>query len=130
MPWEYAVIVAVFVTGLVAAFCAGYGRTQKRKRHRTQNELELTERLLGDVQDENERVTEEIADMEQAWVIRQADLKFGEVIGEGAYGSVFRGTWGYDKDNPSSHFRFPAAYTDVVHPQAHSRGDQGSSTAP
>lgn len=62
---------------------------------KTQDELELTARLLGDVQDENTRVTEENVLMEQAWTIAESDLTFGESIGEGGFGTVFRGSWGH-----------------------------------
>ena len=54
----------------------------------TATSLELTERLLDE-----ER--EEIELMGQAWSIAEGDLTFGEVIGEGAYGRVYKGMWGY-----------------------------------
>lgn len=64
------------------------------RRYQTQSELELTERLLGDVQEEKERATDEVAVMEQAWVIEEGDLALGAAIGQGAYGTVCRGVWG------------------------------------
>eukprot|EP00035_Acanthoeca_spectabilis_P017699 m.371925 g.371925 ORF g.371925 m.371925 type:complete len:602 (+) comp16686_c1_seq8:1793-3598(+) len=90
-----AIVLSIILLLVVGMLGAGYGRTQKQQRYQTQTELELTERLLGDVQDEKEREIEEIADMEHAWAIAENDLGFGAVIGEGAYGRVFRGTWGH-----------------------------------
>lgn len=90
-----AVVLSIALLLIIGMLGAGYGRTQKKQRYQTQTELELTERLLGDVQGEKERAIEEIADMEQAWAIAESDLAFGGVIGEGAYGRVFSGTWGY-----------------------------------
>jgi hypothetical protein len=83
------ILIAMVVVGAV------YGRTQKKQRHHTQTELELTERLLGDVQDEKDRATEEITFMEQAWSIEPSDLVLGRVIGQGAFGEVLRGMWGH-----------------------------------
>lgn len=71
-----------------------YGRRQKKQRYQTQNELELTERLLGDVQVANTRFAEENELMENAWRIAIDDLTFKEVIGEGTFGRVFKGSWG------------------------------------
>lgn len=110
-----AIILAVVLLaiGMTAGFL--YGRKQSREKVRrvgclklgifvtspmppqvkTQDELELTARLLGDVQDENTRVTEENVLMEQAWTIAESDLTFGESIGEGGFGTVFRGSWGH-----------------------------------
>jgi hypothetical protein len=82
-------LIAMVVVGAV------YGRTQKKQRYHTQTELELTERLLGDVQDEKDRATEEITVMEQAWSIDTSDLVLGKVIGQGAFGEVMRGMWGH-----------------------------------
>eukprot|EP00035_Acanthoeca_spectabilis_P032107 m.480039 g.480039 ORF g.480039 m.480039 type:complete len:54 (+) comp51537_c0_seq1:411-572(+) len=46
---------------LLAAAAVGvfFGRQQSRRVVKTKTELELTERLLGDVTDEKERVVEE-----------------------------------------------------------------------
>jgi hypothetical protein len=71
------VLVGVFV----------YMRKQRMYRETVTN-LELTERLLGDEQKENEL-------MGQAWSIEEEDLTFGPVIGEGAFGRVYKGAWGH-----------------------------------
>lgn len=89
-----AIVLAVIMLGVAAAVGATYGRMQMRHRHHTQNELELTERLLGDVTEEKDRATEEITVMEQAWLITETDLTVGGVIGEGAFGRVYQGVWG------------------------------------
>lgn len=86
---------AVFILAIATAAGATYGRGQSRKRQHTEVALELTERLLGDVHYEKDLVTEEKERMEQAWVIEETDLAYGEVLGEGAFGRVYRGTWGY-----------------------------------
>eukprot|EP00037_Helgoeca_nana_P029999 m.366293 g.366293 ORF g.366293 m.366293 type:complete len:997 (-) comp28093_c0_seq7:285-3275(-) len=54
----------------------------------TKTHLELTERLLGDERTENHF-------MEQAWSILEQDLTIGEVIGQGAYGTVYSASWGH-----------------------------------
>lgn len=82
-----AIALAAIILLAAVAVAVLYGRTQSKQRSVTQHELALTERLLGDVQEENEL-------MEQAWAIEEADLSFAESIGEGAFGQVFRGTWG------------------------------------
>lgn len=44
---------------------------------------------------EKQLYAEENTRMEQAWSIAENHLTFGQVIGEGASGRVFRGTWGH-----------------------------------
>eukprot|EP00035_Acanthoeca_spectabilis_P008863 m.159399 g.159399 ORF g.159399 m.159399 type:complete len:1116 (+) comp14529_c0_seq3:71-3418(+) len=90
-----AIAMAVFILAIATAAGATYGRGQSRKRQHTEVALELTERLLGDVHYEKDLVTEEKERMEQAWVIEETDLAYGEVLGEGAFGCVYRGTWGH-----------------------------------
>jgi hypothetical protein len=63
-------------------------RSTRRKLGQTKNYLELTENLLGTEREHKEQ-------MEQAWKIQEADLSFGKVIGEGAFGRVFGGMWGH-----------------------------------
>jgi hypothetical protein len=58
----------------VASIAFLYGKRQSHRRAATKNELELTERLLGDVQDENTRVTEENVLMEQLRVVLMCTL--------------------------------------------------------
>jgi hypothetical protein len=70
-------------------------KTSTRELHSTKSHLELTEILLGDVKDEKERFAEENELMEQGWLIAQEDLAFGDVIGEGSFGRVFKGLWGF-----------------------------------
>jgi serine/threonine protein kinase len=41
------------------------------------------------------RITEEKARMQQAWTIDESDLRMHEVIGMGAFGTVFAATWGH-----------------------------------
>jgi len=68
-----------------------YRTVLKSTRHvlgQTQSDLELTEQLLGDEREENER-------MSFAWTIPEEDLHFETVIGVGAFGKVFRGSWGH-----------------------------------
>eukprot|EP00040_Diaphanoeca_grandis_P005757 m.34358 g.34358 ORF g.34358 m.34358 type:complete len:973 (-) comp16966_c0_seq1:140-3058(-) len=90
-----SIVLTVFL--LVTSTLVGvvYGRTQSTKRNMTQGELEMTELLLGDVTQEKDRINEEKTRMQQAWVIDESDLKMYDVIGVGAYGTVFAGTWGH-----------------------------------
>lgn len=90
-----AVTMALMILLAAAAVGVFFGRQQSRRVVKTKTELELTERLLGDVTDEKERVVEENKQMEQGWSIAVDDLAFGGVIGEGAFGRVFRGSWGH-----------------------------------
>lgn len=55
----------------------------------------LTSFFCCTLQVEKDRFAHENDLMEQAWKIRVFDLHFGDVIGEGSYGSVFKGSWGY-----------------------------------
>lgn len=85
-------VIAAWVAGgivfiVVLTLIIMYFRKKTALRHTATN-LELTERLLDD-----ER--EEVELMGQAWSIAEGDLTFVEVIGEGAYGRVFKGMWGY-----------------------------------
>lgn len=90
-----AIVLSLILFGIAAAVGAVYGRRQSTTRARTQSELSLTERLLGDVQTEKDRIEGENSLMEQGWAIAEGDLAFGESIGEGAFGRVFRGMWGH-----------------------------------
>eukprot|EP00040_Diaphanoeca_grandis_P027786 m.159007 g.159007 ORF g.159007 m.159007 type:complete len:420 (-) comp31117_c1_seq1:268-1527(-) len=90
-----AIILSVFLLLVTSAVLWRYGRTQSKKRVQTQGELELSELLLGDVTEEKDRITEEKRLMQQAWTIDEADLKLHEVIGNGAFGTVFSGKWGH-----------------------------------
>lgn len=86
---------AVVFLAFTAAVAFQYGRAQQRGRELAVNELELTERLLGDVRTEKDRVEEENELLTQAWSIAEDDLEFGKVIGEGAFGRVYSGRWGH-----------------------------------
>eukprot|EP00037_Helgoeca_nana_P031080 m.392601 g.392601 ORF g.392601 m.392601 type:complete len:1013 (+) comp28325_c0_seq15:255-3293(+) len=90
-----AVALSVVILAIVTAAGIQYGRKQSRRRAVALNELALTEQLLGDVQVEKDRFAHENDLMEQAWKIRVFDLHFGDVIGEGSYGRVFKGSWGH-----------------------------------
>lgn len=83
-----AIALACILLFVAATLGAMYGRRQAHRRAVTQSELELTEKLLDDVHDENVL-------MEQAWSIVEDDLTFGTVLGEGAFGRVHCGIWGY-----------------------------------
>eukprot|EP00040_Diaphanoeca_grandis_P037276 m.241994 g.241994 ORF g.241994 m.241994 type:complete len:462 (-) comp33785_c4_seq12:709-2094(-) len=72
-----------------------YGRTQMKEKKLTEGELELTELLLGDVTQANERISEENQRMHQAWTIDEADLQMDKIIGRGAFGTVYSGIWGH-----------------------------------
>jgi len=84
------IIVGVLIplVGLVLTVLYVRHKATRTELGETKNYLELTEQLLGDEREEKEQ-------MEQAWSIAESDLTIGDVIGEGAYGRVFRGTWGH-----------------------------------
>lgn len=82
-----AIVVGVLVPILLLVVGLQYTRKNTALRVTVSN-LELTERLLDD-----ERVEVEL--MGQAWSIGHEDISFGPVIGEGAYGRVYKGTWGH-----------------------------------
>lgn len=85
------VLAIVLVFGVGAVFSTALYREKERKHaalHKTQNYLELTERLLGDEREENVR-------MNRAFSIPEEDLTLGETLGVGAFGRVVRGMWGY-----------------------------------
>lgn len=87
-PGDIAALSLGIVLLLAAATVGGvYGWSERGERAKTVQELEMAEHLLADVQDENER-------LEQAWSIENEDLQYGVVVGEGAFGRVFRGNWG------------------------------------
>jgi hypothetical protein len=83
-----AVITLLVVVGISAARHFYNAKEKERKRYNQQGEqLELTERLLGDEQ-------ENVEQLGRAFEIDIKDLKFGREIGDGAYGTVYAGTWG------------------------------------
>jgi hypothetical protein len=84
------IIVGVLVPtfGFVIALLYIRYATYRSELGQTKTYLELTEQLLGD-----ERVEKE--QMEQAWTIAESDISFGVVIGEGAFGRVYKGRWGH-----------------------------------
>eukprot|EP00040_Diaphanoeca_grandis_P035382 m.222338 g.222338 ORF g.222338 m.222338 type:complete len:1048 (+) comp33371_c0_seq6:308-3451(+) len=90
-----AIIFSVLLAAMMGFVGWVYGRTQLKRQTRTQGELELSELLLGDVTEEKERMTEENRLMQQAWTIDESDLQIHEMIGNGAYGTVFSSTWGH-----------------------------------
>jgi hypothetical protein len=88
------IIIAVLVPVVLLVFSLAYIRYRTKlivtrtQLGDTKNFLELTERLLGDEREEN-------ALMAQGWRIAEDDLVYETVIGEGAFGRVYRGTWGH-----------------------------------
>eukprot|EP00041_Stephanoeca_diplocostata_P039102 m.1587379 g.1587379 ORF g.1587379 m.1587379 type:complete len:870 (+) comp25329_c0_seq21:2567-5176(+) len=90
-----AIALSVVLLGAVAAIAVVFGRAQRRKRAKAQENLEMTEELLGSVEREKDRVVEENERMQQAWTIEEGDLKFAGVIGQGAFGTVYKGVWGH-----------------------------------
>eukprot|EP00040_Diaphanoeca_grandis_P036793 m.236477 g.236477 ORF g.236477 m.236477 type:complete len:1135 (+) comp33686_c0_seq10:282-3686(+) len=92
-------IASIILSILIAVVMAGvgwwYGRTQLIKQNKTRGELELTEMLLGDVTEEKDRITEEKRLMQQAWTIDESDLRMKQVIGNGAFGTVYSAMWGH-----------------------------------
>lgn len=86
-----AIVLSVLLVLLVGVLVSGYfyivSQKSQKKLGATQSYLELTESLLGTEREEKER-------MGQAWSIDESDLTFGPVIGVGAFGRVFSGTWG------------------------------------
>jgi hypothetical protein len=85
-----AIIVGVLVPtfGFVLALLYIRYTTFRSELGQTKTYLELTEQLLGNERDEKEQ-------MEQAWTIAESDISFGAVIGEGAFGRVYKGMWGH-----------------------------------
>jgi Leucine-rich repeat (LRR) protein len=86
--WITTVIVVCTVVPVVVMSIALMYIFKRRALTETTTNLELTERLLDGQRDEVEL-------MGQAWSIAMKDLTFGDVIGEGAYGRVWNGTWGH-----------------------------------
>jgi Leucine-rich repeat (LRR) protein/tRNA A-37 threonylcarbamoyl transferase component Bud32 len=86
-----AIVLAVFIPLMCLAagvFYFQYSKHMKQELGQKTRYLELTENLLDDVSEEKAR-------MEQAYEIDEADLTKDKVIGTGAYGTVYRGTWGH-----------------------------------
>jgi hypothetical protein len=86
--WITTVIVVCTVVPVVVLSITFLYIFKKRALDETTTNLELTERLLDGQRDENEL-------MGQAWSIAEEDLTFGKLIGEGAFGRVWDGTWGH-----------------------------------
>jgi hypothetical protein len=87
-------IILVLAIGIAASSVLYRGREQKRRElGKTQNFLELTERLLGDERVEKERWA-------GAYMIPVSDLTLGNELGNGAFGRVVRGMWGYGAPRP------------------------------
>lgn len=84
------VLAIVVVLGVGVSLSVFFYREKERQRSaalETADSLELTAQMLAQERFEVER-------MGQAWKIAETDLTFGQVIGRGGCGQVFRGTWG------------------------------------
>ena len=82
---------------LITAALVGamYGRVQAKHRYSAIEALETTTIVLGNIQVENAMFVTESELMEQGWSISEDDLTFGEVIGKGGGGCVYKGSWGH-----------------------------------
>lgn len=87
------VLVLLLVT---AAIGVAFGRRHKWQRKYVQQELAVTAETLTTTRDENERFAEALDLLDHGSRIDESDLSFGEIIGAGASGRVFSGSWGYE----------------------------------
>eukprot|EP00041_Stephanoeca_diplocostata_P033153 m.1086978 g.1086978 ORF g.1086978 m.1086978 type:complete len:1024 (-) comp24282_c0_seq1:196-3267(-) len=66
-----------------------------KKRKRTERDLHLKELLLNDERTAKQSLYAENIEMKRAWEIAEDDLRMGAVVASGAFGNVFRASWGH-----------------------------------
>eukprot|EP00035_Acanthoeca_spectabilis_P010582 m.187131 g.187131 ORF g.187131 m.187131 type:complete len:1037 (+) comp15068_c0_seq7:243-3353(+) len=95
-----AIVMAIVLVIVAGSMVATYlYTTKKRELGVTKSYLQLTEKLLGEEKEEKNRYS-------KAWSIAEQDLTFGEILGVGGFGRVYRGTWGH----------IPVAIKVLLHP--------------
>lgn len=84
--------IAAIIFSMLFIFFTGIGGTSyfflRKKKAKTDEELELSQLLLSDVTEDNER-------MKLAWEIDEADLSFEKRLAAGSFGEVWGARWGH-----------------------------------
>eukprot|EP00035_Acanthoeca_spectabilis_P027903 m.468340 g.468340 ORF g.468340 m.468340 type:complete len:1105 (-) comp27396_c0_seq1:181-3495(-) len=84
--------IAAILASLLLVFLGGVGGTSyvflRKKKKKTDQELELSQLLLSEVEEDNSR-------MRRAWEIEEKDLRMKRQLASGSFGEVWSAEWGH-----------------------------------